>query len=83
MSVNNESAFSGHLAAKNTEVRILLTFFWPGLVPLNKTTTEAVAEALLDIYSRVGIPEDVRMHARSIQSAQHKLSHQYAIPLHL
>ena len=31
MSVNHESAFSGHLGAKNTEVRILLNFFWPGL----------------------------------------------------
>ena len=31
MSVNHESAFSGHLGAKNTEVRILPNFFWPGL----------------------------------------------------
>ena len=132
MSVNYESAFSGHLGAKKTEVRILPNFFWPGLrqdvirfcrscdvcqrtvkrgsvrkvplgsmplidtpfkrvavdivrpiappseaghryiltlvdyatrypeaVPLKKITTEAVAEALLDIYSRVGIPEEV------------------------
>ena len=132
MSVNHESAFSGHLGAKKTEVRILLSFFWPGLrqdvigfcrqydvcqrtvkrgsvkkvpqgsmplidtplkrvavdivglvaplskaghryiltlvdyatrypeaVPLKKITTEAVAEALLDIYSRVAIPEEV------------------------
>ena len=28
-------------------------------VPLKKITTEAVAEALLDIYRRVGIPEEV------------------------
>ena len=28
-------------------------------VPLKKITTEAVAEALLDIYSTVGIPEEV------------------------
>ena len=132
MSVNHESAFSGHLGAKKTEVRILLNFFWPGLrqdvirfcrscdvcqrsvkrgsvkkvplgsmplidtpfkrvavdivgpiappseaghwyiltlvdyptrypeaVPLKKITTEAVAEVLLDIYSRVVIPEEV------------------------
>ena len=132
MSVNHESAFSGHLGAKKTEVRILPNCFWPGLrqdvirfcrscdvcqrtvkrgsvrkvplgsmplidtpfkrvavdivgpiappseaghryiltlvdyatrypeaVPLKKITTEAVAEALLDIYSRVGIPEEV------------------------
>ena len=132
MSVNHESAFSGHLGAKKTEVRILPNFFWSGLrqdvirfcrscdvcqrtvkrgsvkkvllgsmplidtpfkrvvvdivgpiappseaghryiltlvdyatrypeaVPLKKITTEAVAEALLDIYSRVGIPERV------------------------
>ena len=132
MSVNHESAFSGHLGAKKTEVRILPNFFWPGLrqdvirfcrscdvcqrtikrgsvrkvplgsmplidtpfkrvavdivgpiappseaghryiltlvdyatryleaVPLKKITTEAVAEALLDIYGRVGIPEEV------------------------
>ena len=132
MSVNHESAFSGHLGAKKTEVRILSNLFWPGLckdvtrfcrscdvcqrtvkkgnvkkeplgsiplidmpfnrvvvdivgliappseaghqyiltlvdyairypaaVPLKKITTEAVTEALLDIYSRVGIPEGV------------------------
>ena len=29
---------------------------YPEAVPLKKITTEAVAEALLDIYSRVGIP---------------------------
>ena len=130
--MNHESAFSGHLGAKKTEVRILPNFFRPGLrqdvfrfchscdvsqrtvkkgivkkvpfgsmplidtpfkrvavdivgqianlrevghryiltlvdhatrypeeVPLKKITTEAVAEALLDIYSRVGIPEEV------------------------
>ena len=31
---------------------------YPEAVPLKKITTEAVAEALLDIYSRVGIPEE-------------------------
>ena len=31
MSVNHESAFSGHLRAKKTEVTILLNFFWPAL----------------------------------------------------
>ena len=31
ISVNHESAFSGHLGAKKTEVRILLNFFCPGL----------------------------------------------------
>ena len=31
-------------------------------VPLKKITTEVVAEALLDIYSRVGIPEEVLTH---------------------
>ena len=30
MSVNLESALSGHLGAKNTEFRILPNFFWPG-----------------------------------------------------
>ena len=132
MCTNHESAFSGHLGAKKTDVRILLNFFWPKLrqdiirfcrscdvcqrtvkkgnvkkvplgsmplidtpfkrvsvditgliaplseaghryiltlvdypttyqeaVPLKKITTEAVAEALLDIHSRVGIPEEV------------------------
>ena len=132
MSVNHESAFSGHLGAKKTENSILPNFFWPGLcqdvirfcrscdvcqrtikkgivkkVPLGsmplintpfkrvavdivgpvapvseaghryiltlvdyatrypegvlikKITTQAVDEALLDIYSRVGIPEEV------------------------
>ena len=32
---------------------------YPEVVPLKNITTEAVAEALLDIYSRVGIPEEV------------------------
>ena len=32
---------------------------YPEAVPLKKITTEAVAEALLDIYSRVGIPGEV------------------------
>ena len=32
---------------------------YPEAVPLKKITTEAVAEALHDIYSRVGIPEEV------------------------
>ena len=32
---------------------------YPEAVPLKKITTEAVAEAPLDIYSRVGIPEEV------------------------
>ena len=32
---------------------------YPEAVPLKKITTEAVAEALLNIYSRVGIPEKV------------------------
>ena len=31
MSVNHESAFSGHQGAKKTEVRILPNFLWPGL----------------------------------------------------
>ena len=31
MSANHESAFSGHLGAKKTEVRIHPNFFWPGL----------------------------------------------------
>ena len=32
---------------------------YPEAVPLKKLNTEAEAEALLDIYSRVGIPEEV------------------------
>ena len=32
---------------------------YPEAVPLKKITTEAVADALLDIYTRVGIPEEV------------------------
>ena len=31
MSVDHESAFSGHLGAKETEARKLPNFFWPGL----------------------------------------------------
>ena len=166
MSVNHEWAFSGHLGVKQTEVRILLDFFWPALhqddirfrrscdvcqrtvkkgnvmklplgsmplidmpftrvevdivgpiaapsetghryiltlveyttkypeaVPLKKITTETVAEALLNIYSREGIPEEVlpdqrdsvyvRMHAGSIQTTQHERSYQYGVPPHL
>ena len=45
MSVNHESAF---YATR-----------YPEGVPLKKITTEAIAEVLFDIYSRVGIPEDV------------------------
>ena len=30
MSVNHESAFSGHLGVKKTEVRIIPNFFWSG-----------------------------------------------------
>ena len=32
---------------------------YPEAAPLKKITTETVPEALLDIYSRVGIPESV------------------------
>ena len=32
---------------------------YPETVPLRKITTEAAAEALFDIYSRMGIPEEV------------------------
>ena len=34
---------------------------YPEAVPLKKITTEAIAEALLNIYSRVGISEEVLM----------------------
>ena len=39
---------------------------YPEAVPLKKITTEAVAEALLDIYSRVGIPEEVLIKGLSL-----------------
>ena len=73
----------GPLAAlSEAEHRYILTlvdFRYPEAVPLKKITTEAVAKALLNIYSRVGIPEEVltnqgthkvyvRMHAGSIQT---------------
>ena len=29
--MNHESAFSGHLGAKKTEVKICLNYLWPGL----------------------------------------------------
>ncbi len=32
---------------------------YPEAIPLKKTTTEEVAEALLDIFSRVGIPDEI------------------------
>ena len=44
--------------------RYILTLFnyttgYPEAIPLKKITTQAVAEALLDICSRVGIPDEV------------------------
>lgn len=44
--------------------RYILTFVdyatrYPDAVPLKSITTEAVVEALVDIYSRLGIPEEV------------------------
>ena len=44
--------------------RYILTFVdyatrYPGAVPLKNIDTETVAEALLDMYSRLGIPEEV------------------------
>ena len=38
---------------------------YPEAVPLKKISTEAVAEALLDIYSREGIPEEVLTDQRT------------------
>ena len=38
---------------------------YPEAVPLKKITTKAVAEALLDIYSRMGIPEEVLTDQRT------------------
>ena len=60
----------------------------PEAVPLKKISTEAVAEATLDIYSGVGIPEVVL--SECMQEVSRLLSikgltsrHQYAIPPHL
>ncbi len=44
--------------------RYILTFVdyatrYPDAVPLKSITTEAVAEALVDMYSRLGVPEEV------------------------
>ena len=65
--------------AEHRYILTLVNYRYPQAVPLKKITTEAVAEALLDIYSRVGIPEEVltnqgtnqvyvQMHAGSIQT---------------
>ena len=32
---------------------------YPEAVPLKKINTETVAEALVDIFSRVGVPEEI------------------------
>ena len=55
---------------------------YPEAVPLKKITTETVAEALLNIYSRVGIPEEVlngprnsvhvRVYTGGIQTTQYQ-----------
>ena len=42
---------------------------YPEAVPLKKITTEAVAVALLDIYSRVGIPEEVLTDQLKVKEA--------------
>ena len=34
-------------------------FRYPDAVPLKTVTTEAVAEAMMDIFSRVGVPEEI------------------------
>ena len=49
---------NGLLYSKHLEMTMPATRY-PEAVPLKKITTEAVAEALFDIYSRVGIPEEV------------------------
>ena len=69
---------------------------YPEAGPLKKIDTRAAAEALLDICSRVDIPEEVLSYSDlsvdqvtqflskcmqgSIQTTQHKGSHQYAMP---
>ena len=35
MPVNHESAFSGHLGVKKTEVRILQNFFWDDYIRMS------------------------------------------------
>ena len=62
---------------------------YPEVVPPKKINTEAVGEALLDIYSRVGIPEEVltdqgtQFMSECMQQlsrpTQQKGSHQYTI----
>ena len=54
----------------DTGHRYILTLFdyatrYPEAVPINKITTEAVAEALLNIYNRVGIPEEMLTDQRT------------------
>ena len=55
--------FNGKIAPPSEPVnRYILVDYstrYPEAVPLKKFTTEAVEEALLYIYSRVGIPEEV------------------------
>ena len=45
--------------AEHRYILTLVNYRYPEAVPVKKITTEAVTEALLDIYSRVGIPEEV------------------------
>ena len=62
---------------------------YPKVIPLRKITTEAIAEAPLDIYSRMCTPEEVLTdqgtHVRIHAGVSRLLSirNQYAIPSHL
>ena len=72
---------------------ILTSLRYTEAVPLTdrKVTTEALAEALLYIYNRVGIPEEVmtdrgthvRVHAGSIQTIQYQGPDYYAVSSYL
>ncbi|XP_052253199.1 uncharacterized protein LOC127859731 [Dreissena polymorpha] len=52
--IGHDNMISGHLGIKKTTDRIIAVFYWPG-----KIDTETVADALLDIFSRVGLPNEM------------------------
>ncbi|PIK36770.1 hypothetical protein BSL78_26396 [Apostichopus japonicus] len=65
----------GHLGSKKTRDRILNNFYWPGIfgdvvvvdyatrypeaIPIPNQEAETIAEELVKLFSRVGIPEEI------------------------
>ncbi|XP_077531344.1 uncharacterized protein LOC144143472 [Haemaphysalis longicornis] len=65
----HDGIMAGHLGVEKTKDRILEDFYWPGItadvkrypdaIALPSIETERVAEALVEMFSRVGVPKEV------------------------